>query len=233
MKRQKLSLMITVLIVIFIQGSTTTFDFLFLKDIENTHFNQHLNLRASEITPSIILLPNNSFDEEAAAQMVNRIDSLPILLLEKIYDQHIKIRLFNGHLTDFPSTRSLTGITPRGYADTTVTWDNVPGAGGGRIVFVKIGASDKGEGHGSVNLELHELAHSIDRIVFKGIRDQIYFQSIWKLEVKQLFGNNNYYLLYPEEYFAEVFAYFYANSDTNHYLKEHAPKTYTFIKKLQ
>lgn len=233
MKRQKLSLMITVLIVIFIQGSTTTFDFLFLKDIENTHFNQRLNLRASEITPSIILLPNNSFDEEAAAQMVNRIDSLPISLLEKIYDQHIKIRLFNGHLTDFPSTGSLTGITPRGYADTTVTWDNVPGAGGGRIVFVKIGASDKGEGHGSVNLELHELAHSIDRIVFKGIRNQIYFQSIWKLEAKQLFGNNDYYLLYPEEYFAEVFAYFYANSDTNHYLKEHAPKTYTFIKKLQ
>ncbi|WP_368974130.1 toxin [Caldifermentibacillus hisashii] len=233
MKRQKLSLMITVLIVIFIQGSTTTFNFLFLKDIENTHFNQRLNLRASEITPSIILLPNDSFDEEAAAQMVNRIDSLPISLLEKIYDQHIKIRLFTGHLTDFPSTRSLTGITPRGYADTTVTWDNVPGAGGGRIVFVKIGASDKGEGHGSVNLELHELAHSIDRIVFKGIRNQIYFQSIWKLEAQQLFGNNDYYLLYPEEYFAEVFAYFYADSDTNHYLKERAPKTYTFIKKLQ
>lgn len=232
MKRQKLSLMIT-MIVILIQGSTTTFDFLFLKDIENTHFNQRLNLRASEITPSIILLPNGSFDEEAAAQIVNRIDSLPISLLKKIYDQHIKICLFTGRLTDFPSTRSLKGITPRGYADTTVTWDNVPGAGGGRIVFIKIGASDKGEGHGSVNLELHELAHSVDRIVFERIRDQNYFQSIWKLEAQQLFGNNDYYLLYPEEYFAEVFAYFYANNDTNRYLKERAPKTYTFIKKLQ
>ena len=46
------------------------------------------------------------------------------------------------------------------------TWDDVPGMGGSHTVFVKIGASDKGNGHGSVNLELHELAHSVDHIVY-------------------------------------------------------------------
>ncbi|MFD4931567.1 hypothetical protein ACFWMS_22115 [Peribacillus butanolivorans] len=36
--------------------------------------------------------------------------------------------------------------------------------------MVKTRASDKGNGHGSVNLELHELAHFIDNIVYNGIR---------------------------------------------------------------
>ncbi|MEF2098411.1 hypothetical protein V3595_27995 [Bacillus sp. CFBP9009] len=46
-----------------------------------------------------------------------------------------------------------------------------------------VGASDKGKGHGSVNLELHELAHSIDKIVYNGIRDDVNFLGIWGKEV--------------------------------------------------
>lgn len=233
MRLRNLSLIIIILMVITLQKSTNHFEYVFLKDLENTSFLQNLTLHAKEITPSIILLPNDSFDEKAATEVIAKIDSLPIPLLEKIRAEHIKVQLFTGHLTDLSGKNSLKGITPRGYAHTNVTWDDVPGAGGGHIVYVKIGASNKGQGHGSENLELHELAHSIDRIVFEEIRDNPYFLSVWKQEVKKMFGDKEYYLLYPEEYFAETFAYFYANRDSNSYLKKHAPKTYTFIQNLQ
>ena len=57
---------------------------------------------------------------------------------------------------------------------------------GSHTVLVKIGASDKGKGHGSVNLELHELAHSVDQIVYGGIRDDDKFLSIWRKEVHSI-----------------------------------------------
>ena len=75
------------------------------------------------------------------------------------------IKLFTGKLTDNPTASHLSGMIPRGYVNNT-TWDDVPGLGGSKTVLVKIGASHKGNGHSSVNLELHELAHSIDNYVF-------------------------------------------------------------------
>nr|WP_222860096.1 hypothetical protein [Bacillus andreraoultii] len=87
----------------------------------------------------------------------------------------------------------LRGTTPRGYLDANVTWNTVPGSSRGKMFFVKIGAYEKGHIHDSIHLVLHELAHSIDRIVFNRIRDNPYFLSIWKLEVKDVFGDNNYY----------------------------------------
>ena len=47
---------------------------------------------------------------------------------------------------------------------------------------MKIGASDKGNGHSSVNLELHELAHSIDSYVFNELRYNKNFLEIWNQE---------------------------------------------------
>ncbi|WP_420535002.1 anthrax toxin lethal factor-related metalloendopeptidase, partial [Bacillus mycoides] len=48
-----------------------------------------------------------------------------------------------------------------------LTWDDVPGVGsdiGGKPVMARIGFSERGKGHGSINLELHEIAHAIDRV---------------------------------------------------------------------
>ena len=60
-----------------------------------------------------------------------------------------------------------------------------------------------------MNLELHELAHSIDRHVFNGLRYKKNFLEIWDQEKEKLFPEVNYLMTYPEEYFAESFAYFY------------------------
>ena len=185
-----------------------------------------------DILKEIIFMPEAPFNHIEAAGMIERIGSLPETMLQRIKEQGIQIVLFKGKLTDNPSAQALKGKVPRGYK-TDKTWDDVPGAGGSKIVLVKIGSSHKGMGHGSVNLELHELAHSLDRHVYELIREDPAFLEIWKRERTFLFPGKDYFLDYPEEYFAECFAYYYIGGDFKALLGELAPETYTFIQGLK
>ncbi|ESU30232.1 hypothetical protein G3A_23015 [Bacillus sp. 17376] len=180
----------------------------------------------------LIVLPENDFDQSEAAQIINRLMLLPESMIIKAVDSNIKVKLFEGSLTDNPSASHLKGIVPRGYTSKK-TWDQVPGIGGSRTVLVKIGSSEKGKGHGSVNLELHELAHSLDRHVYDGIRHEERFLKIWKHESRLLFPGRAYFLDYPEEYFAESFAMFYIGGLPAKLLKEAAPQTYQYIEGLK
>ncbi|MFD9628444.1 anthrax toxin lethal factor-related metalloendopeptidase [Peribacillus muralis] len=180
----------------------------------------------------IFLFPEGEFDEREALKIVGRIDKLPDSLLVKTAVSGVRVKLFEGNLTENQSAAKLKGETPRGYMNKKTTWDDVPGMGGSHTVLVKIGASNKGNGHGSINLELHELAHSIDNIVFEGIRKDMDYLTIWGKEVDGLFPGQAYFSDYPEEYFAETFAMFYVNAEQNELLKQKAPETYQFIKQL-
>lgn len=179
----------------------------------------------------LFIFPQSSFDEKESLQIMQSIYKLPPSLLTKLVENDVKIKLFNGKLTDNASAAHLKGIIPRGYKQ-GATWDDVPGMGGSHTVYVKIGASDKGNGHGSVNLELHELAHSIDHIVYRDLSKDHKFMSIWNKEVQLLFPNQPYFTNYPEEYFAETFAMYYVNPEQSLYLKRLAPQTYSYIKSL-
>jgi Pro-Pro endopeptidase len=179
----------------------------------------------------LILLPEDNFDQREAASIINRLTLLPDTMLKKAVAKNIHVKLFEGNLTDNPSARHLKGIVPRGYTSDR-TWDQVPGIGGARTVLVKIGSSEKGKGHGSVNLELHELAHSLDRHVYDGIREEAQFLEIWRKESRILFPGRAYFLDYPEEYFAESFAMFYIGGVPSRLLKEAAPQTYQYIENL-
>ncbi|KKK37676.1 toxin [Mesobacillus campisalis] len=190
-----------------------------------------LNVEHNDYLGEIFLVPEGNFNHRETAEIIVRIDRLPTEMLRKIVEQDIQIALFEGKLTDNPSARGLKGITPRGYASGK-TWDEVPGVGGSRLVLVKIGSSDKGQGHGSVNLELHELAHSVDRHVYGLIREDPRFLEIWKQESKFLFPGKAYFLDYPEEYFAETFAMFYLDGQHKKLLKDVAPQTFRYIEAL-
>lgn len=180
----------------------------------------------------IIILPEGSFNQKEAANIINRIANIPDPLLDQIYHRGIKIKLFDGKLTDNSTASHLRGIIPRGYQSKT-TWDDVPGIGGGKVVLVKIGSSDKGNGHGSVNLELHELAHSIDHYILNDLKYNRFYLDIWEKERAILFPGQSYFLLFPEEYFAESFAMYYLNEETNKLLYQRAPQTYEYIKKSE
>jgi hypothetical protein len=181
----------------------------------------------------IIVLPEQKFNQTEALKIIQTIEHIHPSILHKIAAKRIYVKLFTGKITDERTAAHLHGKHPRGYSFADFTWDDVPGMGGTHIVLVKIGHSEHGKGHGSINLELHELAHSVDHIVFNGIRSEPRFLAIWRKEAPELFPGNAYFLNYPEEYFAESFAMYYYSEETRQQLKKTAPLTYQYIKNLE
>ncbi|MFB3163076.1 toxin [Neobacillus sp. 179-J 1A1 HS] len=233
MRKWVVSSIIAGLFLSMITTSQASFDSIKLGDYpRNSELYQLINNESNlEQLNEMILLPKSLFDEKAAAGIITRISNLPEALLEKINDQDITLKLFTGKLTDNQTTRYLAGQIPRGYNSQT-TWDEVPGIGGSQVVLVKIGSSEKGKGHGSVNLELHEIAHSIDHLVFQNVSKRKEFQLIWEEERGILFPGNSYFILHAEEYFAETFAMYFLDDETKLKLKKRAPQTYDFIQRL-
>ena len=233
MRKWVVSSIIAGLFMSMITTSQASFDSIMLADYpKNSELYQLLNTDSSlEQINQMIELPKSLFDEKEAAAIINRIGNLPETLLKKSNKQGIILKLFTGKLTDNRTAQYLAGQIPRGYHSQT-TWDEVPGIGGSQVVLVKIGYSEKGKGHGSVNLELHELAHSIDSLVYQSISKDKQFQLIWEEERGILFPGNSYFILHAEEYFAETFAMYYLNDVTREQLQKIAPQTYEFFKSL-
>ena len=180
MKRQNYFLLCIVLLSLALMGnSQAEKGGVKLKDYPETSIlKTSLQIVSAHELNHIIILPNSNFNQAEAAEMISRLDRLPTSLLAKINRSGIVVKLFTGNLTDNRTAAHLSGIVPRGYVK-QVTWDNLPGVGGSKTVLVKIGSSNQGNGHSSVNLELHELAHSIDRHVYQGLRYQQHFLDIW------------------------------------------------------
>lgn len=181
----------------------------------------------------IIQLPLEKYDIQAVNQMKERLMTLPEALLVDLISHDIHIILVNGPITDTKEYSHLKGAVPRGWENTNKTWDDVPGVGGSKTIVVRIGFSEKGNGHGSINLELHELAHSIDEILENKISATPAFQSVWNAEKRKLFPLEEYFHHYSEEYFAEVFALFYRDKASSDKLKKSAPLTYQFIENIK
>lgn len=184
------------------------------------------------VMDKLIVLPEEKYDKLEAKKMIDRLKKIPYPILKELLQNDVKIILSNTNITDVDEYAHLKGVTPRGWENTGKTWDDVPGAGG-KAVVARIGYSDPGEAHGAINLELHETAHAIDAYVFHNISSSENYKNIWNQEVYNLFGNDPYFVNYPEEYFAETFAMYYLDEEQKQILKERAPLTYEFIKNLQ
>jgi hypothetical protein len=185
------------------------------------------------ILGEMVYLPQTSFNEEDAIFMINNLQKIDQNILMLAAEQNIQIKLFKGSLIDQNGLSFLKDQKPRGYSDSDPSWELVPGMSNDRVVYAKIGHSEYGKGHGSVSLELHEVAHAIDRYVFYYVRKDPMFLNIWKQEVEKLFPLQNYFIRFPEEYFAESFAMYYYSEDTKLMLEEKAPLTFEFIKSLE
>ncbi|HEY4549133.1 MAG TPA: toxin [Bacillus sp. (in: firmicutes)] len=232
MKKRRYFLCVVLLSLALMGNSQADLQGIRLKDFPaNSILKTSLNVTSEQELGNIVILPNRIFNQPEAVQIISYLDRLPSSLLAEINRNGIVIKLFTGKLTDNPTASHLSGMIPRGYVNNT-TWNDVPGLGGSKTVLVKIGASNKGNGHSSVNLELHELAHSIDIYVFNELRYNRDFLEIWNQEKDQLFPGISYYLTYPEEYFAESFAYYYFGGHYRKELKRKAPLTYRLISKL-
>jgi Pro-Pro endopeptidase len=187
----------------------------------------------NSLLEQMVVVPKNFQNNPDVKLIKSRLSKLPVSMLNKMKTNNIKIKLIDGPITSLPEFAYLKGQVPRGWEKTNKTWDDVPGIGGTEIVAIRIGYSDYGKGHGSMNLELHETAHSLDSIVYMKISATESFKKIWRSESSNLFGENQYFKNYPEEYFAETFAMYYLNETTKNELKKKAPLTYTFFENLQ
>lgn len=193
----------------------------------NVYSNDH-----SDIMDKLIVFQEDIYDKEEANKMINRLEKIPQPILEDLYKEDVKIILSNTNITEIDEYKHLKGVTPRGWEGTGRTWDDVPGAGG-KPVVARIGYSEPGEAHDAINLELHETAHAIDAYVFNEISSTRSFKDIWRAEVTSLFGDNPYFVNYPEEYFAETFAMYYLDENKKGELREKAPLTYKVMKNLE
>lgn len=229
-----------ILLIVFLlippnfKASQASSNGILLRDYKSlTFYIGSKNITSFQLLENIVILPETSFNESEAIAMITRIGKIHPSILKALISKNIQIKLFNGLLTDEPTAAHLKGLKPRGYSENAPTWDYVPGIGGAELVLAKIGHSQKGMGHGSVNLELHELAHSIDRFVLGSIRQDPIFLNIWKKESSTLFQDREYFVAYPEEYFAEAFVYFYFSAETKEILETKAPITYELFNKLE
>jgi Pro-Pro endopeptidase len=229
MKRAAILLVVVTASFILWKSTQANYSGILLK---HSSIQSSLQLQSHEQLDNIVLLPEKDFDRSEAKGIIERLDHIPGHLLSAVEKQEIKVRLFEKKLTDFSSTSHLKGVTPRGYTNKSTTWDDLPGIGGSKLVLIKIGHSEKGMGHDSINLELHELAHSIDRYVVNDPYSEMAFMQVWKREAHLLFPGRPYFIDYQEEYFAETFAMYFFSRDSRNLLKRKAPSTYQYFKSL-
>lgn len=185
-----------------------------------------------DLLNSLVVIADYNCDQLEVNNIKDRISNIPTPILSALVDKNITIRIVCGPITDDEFFCYLKGTIPRGWEDTGMTWDDVPGAGGNPGI-VRTGHSEFGKGHGSINLELHELGHAVDEWVFHSVSNNASFKTIWKKESKSLFGEEHYFNIYPEEYFAEVFAMYFLNNDEKKKIEEFAPLTFDFLKKIE
>ena len=229
-----IGLLLVITIIPVYWKAYASLDAISLQDYHSPTFNSHLGeIPNRELLDKLVYVPSGVFAEKEAASMVSRLSHIPRSILSILVQQNIHLYLFNGSLTEVQGYEHLHGIKPRGYSLKGSTWEEVPGIGGSKLVLAKIGHSNKGMGHGSVNLELHELAHSIDRYVLGNVRMNQAFLTLWQEEAPLLFPGKEYFLIFPEEYFAETFAMFYLNESSKLEIAMKAPKTYLFLENLE
>lgn len=179
----------------------------------------------------MVYLPEGSNKEQETEEMLKNLHQIHPAILKAAKDQGVVIKLFEGKLTEEKGLKHLDGLTPKGRSKDS-GWESVPGMTEDNRVYVKIGMSEYGMGHGSVSLELHEFAHAADLNVFSRVRSNPLYLNIWKKEAGMLFSDQTYFKRFPEEYFAEIFAMYYHSRETRIKLKEMAPLSYQFIANL-
>lgn len=184
------------------------------------------SLQNKDLLKTMVMVPPIVEEDQAIKDMLTTIDGIDRPLLQYLQQNGVMIRLFKGNLTDEPLLFPLKWQKPRGWKQ-DVTWNEVPGSGGGWLISAKIGSSASGNGHGSLNLELHEIGHTVYNHLSPTQKQQ--FKKAWQEEVSAMFPDQKYFSTYISEYFSESFAYYYYDSETSDHLKSMAPITYKFM----
>lgn len=196
--------------------------------------NQHILAQDSNLSNMVEVRTTDGSNNAEAEQMIERLNNVDSRILYETNRSGVSIILMDVPLTDLPEFQHLSGTVPRGWEQSGSTWDDVPGAGG-FTTAARIGYSNAGNGHSTINLELHEYAHAVDSytagFTFSSTSE---FSSLMASEKNALFGDHqvSQYFDVPSEYFAEVFAMYYLGGEDRNKLQSRAPQTYEYIETL-
>lgn len=165
---------------------------------------------------------------QEAQRMISRMNHVENRILYQTYNSGAVFILADTPITEQPEFAHLKGVVPRGH---TKSWDEIPGAGG-HVSMARVGYSEYGKGHSTINLELHEYGHVVDAFtVGVQISETEEFSAIHAAEVDALMNSNSqrdYYDM-AEEYFGETFAMYYYTPESRAELAEKAPRTFAFF----
>lgn len=197
-------------------------------------WNQQISAQDSNLLEMVEVRTTDSSNNAEAEQMIDRLDNVDSRILYETNQSGVTIILMDVPLTELPEFQHLSGTVPRGWENSGNTWDDVPGAGG-FTTAARIGYSDPGNGHSTINLELHEYAHAVDSYTAGfTFSDSSEFRQIASAEKDALFGDHavSEYFDVPSEYFAEAFAMYYLGGEEQSKLQSRAPQTYDYMETL-
>jgi hypothetical protein len=181
-----------------------------------------------------ILIKSDLIEETHIERFKQSYTKFPIEFTHELIKLGRKIHLIYGHgVSDDPT-----------WKDNNKTfdgrdWAEVPGAGGSPYAYAptRIVVNRMDEGHGSVDLFLHEEAHTMDSTYgsFKISSSEPFKQLMTNPSVTHYLDSISsvgYYQNFAEA-FAEIFARFHAGPDSKKILEEKAPEAAEFIKNLK
>lgn len=172
-----------------------------------------------------IILKSESIDEAHLDDFITQVKKFPEHLMTEMISRKAKIHLIQGQGVTEDPTWGLSINTFDGRS-----WSNVPGAGGnprsGRPTRIVVNRLH--EGHGSVNLFLHEHGHALDS-TYKtdgASNSKAWKELLKKAHIKEYLASicKKDYCLIPREAFAEMFARYYESEETRLEIEEKTPE---------
>lgn len=175
--------------------------------------------------------PIGNYNTNNAKEIIKNLSNVNSKIFEKMVEKNIKIKLINSNFADNKEIMTfLNGNTSsKGIPikDVEAFYFYNPTLEK-RFVAIRIDVMVN-SADGS---EIHEIAHAADDFM-GNVSQQEEFSEIYKEEMNNIFSNKGYEeWLDSQEYFAEIFRYYYDGEMTRKMLKTKVPKSYEFIKEF-
>lgn len=179
----------------------------------------------------LVEYPLGSYNANNAKKIIENLSDVNPRIFEKMVENNIKIKLINSNFADNKEIMTfLNGNTSsKGIPikDIEAFYFYNPTLEKRFVAIrtdVMVNSAD-----GS---EIHEIAHVADDFM-GNVSQQEEFLEIYKEEMNNIFSNKGYEeWLDSQEYFAEIFRYYYDGEMTMKMLKTKVPKSYEFIKEF-
>jgi hypothetical protein len=193
--------------------------------------NQELSVKYIN---QLVEYPEGDYNTNNTKEIIKGLSYVNPKIFKKMVKKNIKIKFINSNLTENKEIMTLLGGMT---ASKGITMENTEGfyvnfneflPGTPPLVVMRIDVMV----NATDGTEIHEIAHAADDIM-GNVSQKEKFIEIYKEEMNNIFSNKGYEeWLDSQEYFAEVFTYYYAGEMTRKMLKTRVPKTYEFIKEF-